>query len=213
MERVSDGYLTTIFIILFKNYSVSVATTYRDISEKDLQKCIDLWTRRMAEGYQDRLLLINAARGTSGYTGTVGVDREEFIGFSAGHLGTFTNLIDIPYSEVETNCELEANQKVGSIDIVCVVEEHEGEGVGTELCAKTATDLEKNDVPLMTQVWHRGGVDGGDVVRKIGFNPVVSLDSYWKYTTSACESCPECRTSPCECRGTLFLKTNGAVMK
>ena len=185
-----------------------MTATYRELSEKDIQKCVDLWTKRMAEGYQDSLLLINAAKETNGYSGYVGEDEGEVLGFSAGYIGEFANSIDIPYAEVESNCELKPAQKVGYIAIVCVVEGYENQGIGTKLCSRMATDLEQKGFSLITQVWHRDGVDGGDVVRKIGFEPVISLSDYWRYTTSTCEPCPECGMSPCECRGTLFLKTN-----
>jgi hypothetical protein len=194
--------------ISFSGDYVSVTATYREISEKDIQKCIELWTNRMAEGYQDRLLLINAAKETNGYSGYVGEAKGEFIGFSAGYIGAFANVIDIPYAEVELNCELEPAQKVGYIAIVCVVEDHEDQGIGTNLCSKTATDFEHENIPLTAQVWHREGVDGGDIVTKIGFDPVVSISDYWRHTTAVYEPCPECGMSPCECRGTLFLKTN-----
>lgn len=162
----------------------------------------------MAEGYQDCLLLINAAQETNGYFGYVCRAEGETVGFSAGYVGTFAKSISIPYTEVKPNCGLKPLQKVGYISIVCVVEEYEDQGIGTKLCSKTATGLEQNEVPLITQVWKRDGVDGGDISRKIGFEPVVSLSDYWKYTTSDCEPCPECGMSPCECRGTLLLKTN-----
>lgn len=160
----------------------------------------------MAAGYQNRLLLLNVSQKVAGHVGLIAEVDDDCIGFAAGHITTVSDVLAVPFVQIETDCPLGPLETVGYIDIVCVNESYQNRGIGTELLTRVVSKLQTDDVPLVTEVWHRDGIDGGDVLEKVGFEAVATLHDYWTYTTAGCDPCPECGRSPCECSGSLFIQ-------
>lgn len=173
--------------------------TLDSLSKEHVDYCINLWRERMAKGYPDRLVLENAASSVTGYIGLVVETPTQPVGFATGYLGTVAGVISIPYAETSNDWSLSPTEKVGYLDILCVSENHEGCGNGTALAQETIHRLLRYDVPLLTEIWHREGVDGENVVEKLEFERVLSDDNYWRKSTRDCDRCPECGDSPCQC--------------
>lgn len=179
--------------------------TLASLSKSEIDYCINLWRDRMAEGYPDRLVLANAASSVTGYVGVVVKNPTQTVGFATGYVGTVAGVISIPYADIRTDWSLSPTQKAGYLDILCISENHEGCGNGTALAEETIRRLSQYDVPLLTEIWHREGVDGEDVVEKLGFERVLTGDNYWRKSTKGRGRCPECGESPCQCTGSLQI--------
>lgn len=180
--------------------------SYRALEERDIPAAIELWKDRMAEGYPDRLLLQNSADGVEGYVASVAVSDGDIVGFAGGHVGTFANIVAVPYEHIEPSCEWAPLKQVGYFAILCVKKAYESRGIGTKLASNLLSVLSQYQPQVMTQVWHRTTQDGGDVVESLGFEPVYTSSEYWRYATAGYDECPECNSSPCECTGTLFVR-------
>lgn len=187
---------------------------YQELSRSDIAVCTDLWVTRMADGYQKNVTLTNAADGVSGYVGQVVELSSEVVGFGVGHIGTFAEVLSVPYITVQSDCTLRPLEIVGFLDVVCVESEHESNGLGTALVDSLTADLTGDfagittvDTPvIVSEVWHRNSVDGGDVLESLGFERVVSDPEYWTHSTGNADPCPECGRSPCVCSGSLYVR-------
>lgn len=187
--------------------------SYRSLSPADIGACTDLWVRRMAPGYQNSVVLSNASSSVTGYTGVVVEASDTVVGFGVGHVGTFAGVISVPYADL-TDCSPDPLDTVGYLDVVCVESDHEGQGLGTALGDSLVTQLSETlltdtggePAPLVSEVWHRKGPDGGTILETLGFERMLADDDYWRHSTSGADACPECGSTPCECDGSLYLR-------
>jgi len=160
----------------------------------------------MARGYPNPITLLNAAGAVPWYTGFVAERNGDIVGFSAGYVSTAGEVISVPYPEVAKYVSFTAKEVAAYLDIVCVAEEHEGKGVGSELAETVAQQLENWSKTIITEVWHRNRVDGTVIVEKLGFEQATADEDYWQISTRGYGTCPECDSSPCHCRGSLHVR-------
>lgn len=177
-----------------------------DLLSNNVATCVDLWRDRMAEGYPERLVLENAAASISGFIGVIATSSDHTVGFAAGYVGTAAGVLSIPYAKTHGKFSLPPTELVGYIDVVCVREDHEGNGIATALVREIIRQFEHQDITLVTEIWHREGPDGRDVVEKFGFDRVLTDDDYWQMATRGLGKCPECNSTPCQCTGSLQVR-------
>lgn len=182
--------------------------TERPLAASDIEQCLQLWVDRMADGYQDRVLLVDAATAVEGHVGRVAEAADEVVAFAAGRIGTFAGVLSVPY-EVVADCTVEPLERVGVLSVVCVAEEHERRGLGTTLAELVTAELATEVPVLVSEVWHRGGVDGGDVLESLGFECAHTGEGYWQHSTAGTDPCPRCESTPCQCSGSLYVRRCG----
>lgn len=179
--------------------------TCRPLAASDIEQCLQLWVDRMADGYQDRVLLVDAATTVEGYVGHVAETADRVVAFAAGRIETFAGVLSVPF-EVVADCAIEPLERVGVLSVVCVADDHERRGLGTTLAELVTAELATEVPVLVSEVWHGDGVDGGDVLESLGFECALTDGVYWRHSTAGTDPCPQCDSTPCQCSGSLYVR-------
>lgn len=169
--------------------------------------CLSIWRDRMAPGYEDRALLEEAATHDHAACFVALNPGRDVVGFSAGKVGVFSEVTAAPYSQLEP-IDIQPNESVVYLNPTCVDREYEGRGIGSGLRKTLIEEFTTPEQTIVTEIWHREGVDGRAVNVKFGFECVQTHDQYWRSSSGGCGECPECNETPCTCSGGLYVLTD-----